>query len=524
MGTFLVFILKSTFCLAGFYLFYRLLLSRDTFHRFNRIALLGVIVFSVIIPFIRLATGSAAAIQRPVQNLEYLLLTAQTQVEAELEPTDLSLWLTVLFFIYIGGCLFFTVRFLFAFGQIVVLINSGEKILLENGIRLVITDKTVCPFSWMRFIVISRVDMEENGTEILVHEKAHIEARHSYDMLLAGLCAIIHWFNPASWLLKQELQNIHEYEADEQVIRHGIDEKHYQLLLIKKAVGTQRFTSMANSFNHSKLKKRITMMLKQKSSPYARLKYLYVLPLTAIAVAAFARPEVSRELEKISNAKVIETPVIPQISPVKKVTEKEFPRSKTVPDTIQVRQSAKPEPAKPIAGEPDPGKTENLKGTVTNIYKLGADVLYIVDGVEVTEDEKNRLDPLKIKSVVVLKDASAEKIYGEKGKNGVIIIVTHNPGDQNQSEVTAGSAKKYGYTFKKLDLDEPRNSSTIRGLKSNESPFIIVDGKEISNEEFDNLDQGQINSISILKDGSAVEKYGEKAKNKGVIEIELKEK
>ena len=86
--------------------------------------------------------------------------------------------------------------------------------------------------------------------------------------------------------MKQELQNIHEYEADEAVINEGINARDYQLLLIKKAVGT-RLYSMANSFNHSKLKKRITMMLKEKSNPWARLKYLYVLPLAAIAVTRF---------------------------------------------------------------------------------------------------------------------------------------------------------------------------------------------------------------------------------------------
>lgn len=111
---------------------------------------------------------------------------------------------------------------------------------------------------------------------------------------------------PAVWLLKQELQNVHEYEADESVIAHGVDAKHYQLLLIKKAVGAQRFTSMANSFDHSKLKKRITMMLKQKSNPWARLKFLYVLPLAAVAVAAFARPEISRRLENISEVEFAE--------------------------------------------------------------------------------------------------------------------------------------------------------------------------------------------------------------------------
>ena len=124
----------------------------------------------------------------------------------------------------------------------------------------------------MKFVVISEKDLKENREEILTHEYAHIRKRHSIDLLIADICIFFQWFNPASWLLKQELQNIHEFEADESVIAQGIDAKKYQLLLIKKAVGT-RLYSMANSFNHSSLKKRITMMLKKKSNPWARLKY-----------------------------------------------------------------------------------------------------------------------------------------------------------------------------------------------------------------------------------------------------------
>ena len=133
----------------------------------------------------------------------------------------------------------------------------------------------------MHWIVIARKDLEENGREILIHELAHIRNRHSWDLLLADLCIFVQWFNPAAWLLKQELQNIHEYEADETVLREGVNARNYQMLLIKKAVGT-RLYSMANNFNHSSLKKRITMMLKEKSNPWARAKYLYILPLAAL--------------------------------------------------------------------------------------------------------------------------------------------------------------------------------------------------------------------------------------------------
>mgnify|MGYP000237781328 CR=1 FL=1 len=158
----------------------------------------------------------------------------------------------------------------------------------------------------MKFVVISEKDLKENGEEILTHEYAHIRKRHSIDLLIADICIFFQWFNPASWLLKQELQNIHEFEADESVIAQGIDAKKYQLLLIKKAVGT-RLYSMANSFNHSSLKKRITMMLKKKSNPWKLSKYLIVFPLAAIAAILFARPNLLNMNNQEGNAFIQDT-------------------------------------------------------------------------------------------------------------------------------------------------------------------------------------------------------------------------
>ena len=206
---------------------------------------------------------------------------------------------------YLAGILLFAFRNGYSLLKLGNLLRSGRKEDLSKytdggeKVTLIVHDHDIAPFSWMKYIVISQKDLDENGREILIHELAHIQNRHSWDLLVADICIFFQWFNPASWLLKQELQNIHEYEADETVIEKGVDAKQYQLLLIKKAVGT-RLYSMANSFNHSKLKKRITMMLKEKSNPWARLKYLYILPVAAIAVTAFARPEISETAEEIS--------------------------------------------------------------------------------------------------------------------------------------------------------------------------------------------------------------------------------
>ena len=305
MGLFFVYILKSSVCLALFYLFYRLLLSNETFHRFNRMALLGLLALSCLIPLMEVTVKEPSDVSLPFLSLEEMLMMASvesvTMVE-EAEPVVFP-WRELLLVGYLAGILFFFLRHVWSLGRMLRLIGRCQKEMLGQGIVLFTHREKVAPFSWMKAIVISEADLEESGEAILKHESAHIRNGHSWDLLLAEVCIFFQWFNPAAWLLKQELQNIHEFEADEWVISQGIDAKKYQLLLIKKAVGA-RLYSIANSFNHSSLKKRITMMIKKKSNPWARMKYLYVLPLAAIAVAAFARPEVSSQLSEISSVKV----------------------------------------------------------------------------------------------------------------------------------------------------------------------------------------------------------------------------
>ena len=303
MGTFLVYILKSSLCLALFYLFYRLLLSKETFHRFNRIALLGVMLISCLLPLVRITVDRATVVNTSVMLVEEDMLMYPWEMQAVVQEEAAFPWREWLVAVYFLGIFFFLLRNLWSLGRMLYLIRHSRCRQMENGICLVIHQAGFAPFSWMKYIVISQTDLDENGTDILIHEEAHIRNRHSLDLLLVELCVWLQWFNPAAWLLKQELQNVHEYEADEAVLRQGIDAKRYQMLLIKKAVGA-RLYSIANSFNHSSLKKRITMMIRKKSNPWARAKYLYVLPLAAVTVAAFARPEISEPLDEISSVKV----------------------------------------------------------------------------------------------------------------------------------------------------------------------------------------------------------------------------
>ena len=317
-----------------FYLFYRLLLSKETFHRFNRVALLGVLVLSFLVPLVEVTSHEYSEMSQPFLSLEEMLLMADIEPGGVLEETSVSFpWRALMLLLYVLGILFFVVRHLWSLDRMLRLLRASDKESLDGGITLYIHEnKEVAPFSWMKNIAVSKFDLEESRDAVLTHERAHVHNLHSWDLLLAEVGVFFQWFNPAAWLLKQELQAIHEYEADEWVIKNGIDAKRYQLLLIKKAVGA-RLYSIANSFNHSSLKKRITMMIKKKSNPWARLKYAYVLPLATVAVAAFARPEISNEFAEISSAKVNDLTSIVKAEEVKSVensSDEKFKLSGTV--------------------------------------------------------------------------------------------------------------------------------------------------------------------------------------------------
>ena len=512
MGIFLIYILKSAVCLSLFYLFYRLLLSKETFHRFNRIALLGILFLSLLIPFIEVTTAHQTELSQTVLTVEQLLMMAEAMDPAEVtvaQPEELSIsWVQVLLLFYLVGIIFFACRNLYSLSRLLLLIKSGKQERLEGGVRLIVLEREVAPFSWMRYIVISRKDLEEDGREILIHEMAHIQNRHSIDLLVADICIFFQWFNPGIWLLKQELQNIHEYEADETVINEGIDAKDYQLLLIKKAVGT-RLYSMANSFNHSKLKKRITMMLKEKSNPWARLKYLYVLPLAAIAVTAFARPEISEKVEEISAVKVNDLAEIVEKKSEENVVKEPIDTTKNKVVVVGYRTEKK-----------DSVLTSGKKKVAISVQGISGEgkPLVIINGKESEREVVNALNPERIESVSVIGPEKAIKIYGEKAKDGVMDIKLYSEKkfaprkieiegiNKTRLDALNSGAKSWGATFRSADGGKP---------------LVIIDGKEATGDDpLANISPDRIRSISVLKDKTALAAYGDKGKN-GVIEVNL---
>ena len=548
MGIFFVYILKSSVCLVVFYLFYRLLLSRETFHRFNRVALLSILLLSCLLPLVEVTVEEQTEVHQTMMTLEQWLMLADMMNTAD--ATDLQVeevtvtWIQVALLVYLAGILLFALRNGYSLLKLGGLLKFGRKENLSKYIdegekvTLIVHDRDIAPFSWMKYIVISKKDLDENGREILIHELAHIQNRHSWDLLVADICIFFQWFNPASWLLKQELQNIHEYEADETVIEKGVDAKQYQLLLIKKAVGT-RLYSMANSFNHSKLKKRITMMLKEKSNPWARLKYLYVLPLAAITVTAFARPEISEKAAEISAVKVndltaiVETKVAENIPSAEStvVNPTVIPAPLTVKDTVKTKQkeavivtiSSKEDALSDMEEMPEfPGGTEALKEYLDKNMKYPAEAKEKgIQGrviVQFVVDEKGKVtSPKIVRSVDPSLDAEALRLIEN--------MPQWTPGKKTD-EKGKSKAVATQYTLPIAFRMEKSTSFSIKEsfpIEKTDYPLIIVDGKEISNNMMNAINPDWIESISVLKDASATAIYGARGAN-GVILITLKTK
>ena len=277
-----------------------LMLRKESFFHFNRILLISIMLLSLVLP---LCDFHALSFENnPIQEgmTTIILPTVMIGTEEEMPVSDSINWINVMLYIYITGMIFTA---LWKIVQICLLYKTIHSCVLwkdkQNDITIYCHAQDIAPFSWFNTIVISENDYQNNATEILRHEIGHIIHRHSFDIILVNIIETMQWWNPLSWILASSIRDVHEYEADDEVLTSGVNIKQYQMLLIRKAVGSSSY-AFANSFNHSLLKKRITMMLRSKSSPWMRTKALYIIPVAAIALSVFATPELNNRVSTIS--------------------------------------------------------------------------------------------------------------------------------------------------------------------------------------------------------------------------------
>lgn len=329
MGTILFYIFEATLCLTILYFLFRLFFRKDTLFRMNRFLLLMGTVVCTSLPLLQIDVPQYTTLQLPITAVRHLLTEKDVNIERkgsvdekhlfgetnlfvagkgdDTEENHANVIQTIPVTLLLGGCYFIGALVVFTF----LLFSTIRMRRLIHSYpacnygkyKLIICPEKIVSFSWGNTIVLSQEDYERNPGEILLHEQMHLQHRHTWDLLWMECIMILHWFNPAAWLLMRELREVHEYEADNGVINNGIDATEYQLLLVKKSVGT-RLYSMACGFNHSKLKNRITMMLKRRTNNWARLKLLLFVPVAAGTLYAFARPEVKKTMGQAINTSV----------------------------------------------------------------------------------------------------------------------------------------------------------------------------------------------------------------------------
>ena len=295
MGAIFVFVLVSAVVLASLYLVYKWLLSRENQPTANRVLLLS---FYLIAPLVALSLmhGGAASSHPEIDffGMELVGLEEAAPVaDAPAVP-----WAGIAVAVWLAGVVLCLLRLLVQLVAIRRLVRACEPCEID-GVRVFVCDRKLAPFSLGENIFISRTDMNQDCAMILCHERVHIARRHSADLIVAALVSAVEWFNPAAWLMMDELKTVHEYEADRAVLQSGADARAYQILLTKKAVGGS-FPAIANSLNHSKLKKRITMMQKSQPGRWRLVRALALLPAVAAAAFVINTPAVASTLDGIS--------------------------------------------------------------------------------------------------------------------------------------------------------------------------------------------------------------------------------
>lgn len=481
----MIYVIKAAITLALLYSCFFVFLSKETFHRFNRCMLVGIMLVSLVMPMFHFTTSHPTTLNEEVYIVQNYIENDTTPIIVASEVQRIT-WIQVLTWIYLTGV---AVMLILTIVQAIALtrfLRCGVRHTDSRGNTVILHNGEVPPFSIFRYIVMSVKDYETSRQYILTHEQEHIRLAHTYDLLLLQGMKILQWFNPFIWFLSRDLKAVHEYEADQAVINQGIDAKSYQQLLVMKVVGN-RLQPFTNNLNHGSLKKRIIMMYQKPSNRWLMLKALCAIPVAALTINTFATPIETDPVEDM--VKTLETTNVPTINEVKE----------NVLTTVESMDET-PFAIHPVADQYGRilGFTHEGK-PADGYFECTAEYVFI-DGRQATETELRNYKTLLANSKFeMVKTANGTAKYNYKDKHGIIVIHT-------QGESTAP--------------DDNNPLILVNGIPIK----LPADIKTIDNETFSKalgINEEDIESITVLKDAAATAIYGEKGKN-GVIEIKAK--
>ncbi len=454
--------LKVAALIVVFYLFYMLLLARETTHTLNRVVLLCSIFLSTVLPLCIITIHKSILITSLPTRDEYadLLKGVPQTISTTDVTTPLSLGeglgVRLLFAVLLIGTIIRLLYLAQSYRKLMGIIRNGEKHTLPSGMDVCVVEDNVAPFSWMNTIVLSQADWQLQSASILAHEEAHVRHRHSYDIVVVEILTALQWFNPVVWFMRQELRILHEYEADASVLSHGFNESQYIHLLMQKAKGIQACV-LANGIHTPKTKKRIIMMLKKKSKRSVWLKALYVVPIVLVSLAMTAKTVVNYETTLNDNNSAIrvfhektngrgdsyQIRHQPGVKFFRNGKEEQIPQGRNI--SLEVSKTTMLVDGKPIdqftlLDVPAAGELKEIHLTENNSNHYVCNLktteetkektVYIVDGELTSEEAASKIQKEDITFVDVISTAeNIKKAYHVDADKAVVVQTKHQGDD-----------------------------------------------------------------------------------------------
>jgi len=466
--------------------YYWLVLRNKRFHQYNRFYLLAVTLLSWIIPLVKIRWSHPAVTEEPTM-IQFLSLVADNNSAMDENLNKGFQWSWDM----VASGIYFSVSFILLAGIVLALYRIYRLLQTHScksvgEVYLILTNAKGTPFSFFRYIFWNEeIDISsESGKQVLKHELTHVQQKHSIDKLMIQGILVVGWFNPFFWLLKKEMGMIHEFIADNKAVQNGDTASLAQMLLLA-AYPRQHFL-LTNPFFFSSIKRRLQMLNNQRNPRFSYMRRVIVLPLLIIVVVLFAfRNKEQRAIKTLSVGSVVE-----KVINVIKMENADIKHLKATDTLVKKLDSIKLQ---------NKGIASNTPLQLNSAKQFSFNkVIYLVDGIRKDTNVLHDLNPSDIERINVLKDSSAIVKYGEEGKYGVVEIITKKKSPNPESFYIIGDSSGKPFT---------------------NPPLFIVDGVKANIGM--RVNQNNIDSINIIKNQSAVEKYGLDARN-GVVEIKTK--
>lgn len=503
-AVFCLYLCKAAVFMGLFYLLYKVLLSRESFCRFNRAVLLSALVLSCLLPLWVLR--KQIEVVRPVLRI----LPSDLESVASSAVPESPDWAVVLLWgVYGSGLLLFLLRHLLALAQLRrMLVHAWKRRNLPGGVVLAVSAKARMAFSMGRYIVLpENLAQSEDLPMVLRHEMAHIRLRHSWDLLMADLAGCLQWFNPFYHLLRRELQAVHEFEADREVLGKGVDAEAYSMLLVRLSsrrgalpgrMWDDNMAVCSNALNYNQLKNRLKMMTRQESKRGAKAKALCFLPVLAVGLLLFGQKEyVYARVSPLPESGDVRTETITAlqeaVSPARALAS-----DTSLEEKIQQVQSISASIADDlfkisleVSEEVEAGIREVLDALDSRMeFEINGKTVGLSELVKGVQDGLYDEKQLEITAFRIKDEDDSSRL--EVSFDGQVMVWDENGGDT--LTLTTISKPDSGVSL----TTSSSSVSVVRG-DGEDDVRIYVDGKEVSREDFKKMSPDQFASIVVNK-------------------------